>query len=207
MTPADHICDDVYVGGNTAAVPEVPFWYLLNVCPTAHSDGERTINRPFGDTILHGPVLEAAEGAFRSAMRARATGAALVVRCQMGLNRSALIAAGVLIAEGHIPFTAVEAVREARGPDALLFNRSFENFLLNGGFTPFTGERVWYQGSQLKHHGPALVTDAYVFDTATGEHRMDIHTATGRMLEQVRASSVLRGRPARQVIEAREAAL
>lgn len=51
-----------------------------------------------------------------------------LIQCQAGLNRSNLIAGGVLIKNGLSADEAIDMLREARGP-AVLCNPAFESFL------------------------------------------------------------------------------
>jgi hypothetical protein len=129
--------------------------------------------------------MDGAKLAFKRAMRLRRTNRRLLVRCQMGWNRSGLIAAGILIAEGHDPQNVIETIRDVRGPDAL-GNVSFVDFLLAGGFSVFDGEDVDYVGSIIECHGPATVT-------AFNSGRINLEIWDGPNLTQVRPTSIRRG--------------
>lgn len=52
-----------------------------------------------------------------------------LVTCQMGLNRSAFVAALAMIRLGCLPAEAIDRIRSVRGKDAL-FNESFERYIL-----------------------------------------------------------------------------
>ena len=54
-----------------------------------------------------------------------------LIHCQAGLNRSNLIAAAVLIKDGHTPEYSIDLLREKRSPLALC-NWTFEDWLLDG---------------------------------------------------------------------------
>ena len=151
--PADHVFGGIYMGGNTSTSPaDMP---AVNCCWTAHHPGEN--NSPFGDTYIS-DVMRKASDAFLSAITYRTLGTDLLVRCQMGWNRSGLIVAGLLIAENQLePEDAIAAVRTARGSNALN-NKSFVRFLMDGGFPPMPGERVRYHGSVESRHGLAVIT-------------------------------------------------
>ena len=56
-------------------------------------------------------------------------GERVLVRCQMGLNRSGLLVATVLIQRGWDPDEAIERIRERRG-DVALSNPEFEAWVL-----------------------------------------------------------------------------
>ena len=53
----------------------------------------------------------------------------VAVNCMSGVNRSGLLVGRALVALGHTPEEAIEAVRRARGPMALS-NQHFVRFLL-----------------------------------------------------------------------------
>ncbi len=84
--------------------------------------------------IEDGPMPE--EATIRSlaefALQMMREGHKVLVRCQAGHNRSGLVTARVLIADGWSPTDAVSKVRDARGPLALT-NRAFVDWLLNEG--------------------------------------------------------------------------
>lgn len=54
-----------------------------------------------------------------------------LIHCQAGLNRSNMIAAGVLIKQGMEPADAIALLREKRSP-MVLCNKTFEDYILNG---------------------------------------------------------------------------
>ena len=57
------------------------------------------------------------------------SGERVLIRCQAGLNRSALVAALVLMIDGHEPAAAIDRLREQRSV-FVLCNRAFERWLL-----------------------------------------------------------------------------
>lgn len=84
--------------------------------------------------ITDGPIPEAAtvRTLAEFVLRLMREGHKVLVRCQAGHNRSGLVTARVLIADGWSPADAVSKVRDARGPLALT-NRVFVDWLLNEG--------------------------------------------------------------------------
>ena len=56
-------------------------------------------------------------GSFRSLLDDLSEGRHVVIHCQLGLGRASLVAAGLLIREGHEPEDAWAIVRRARGLD------------------------------------------------------------------------------------------
>jgi protein-tyrosine phosphatase len=56
----------------------------------------------------------------------------VLVRCQAGLNRSGLVAALIMIKDGLTAQSAINCIRDSRGPDAL-FNDNFHAWLLKEG--------------------------------------------------------------------------
>jgi protein-tyrosine phosphatase len=60
----------------------------------------------------------------------RAERGAVLIHCQAGLNRSALIAAMVLVRMGRAPSDAIALLRERRSP-AVLCNPTFEQWLID----------------------------------------------------------------------------
>jgi protein-tyrosine phosphatase len=56
----------------------------------------------------------------------------VLVRCQAGLNRSGLVAALIMIKDGLTAQSAINCIRDSRGPDAL-FNENFHAWLLKEG--------------------------------------------------------------------------
>ena len=101
MTPplASNIGHDIWVGGNKSRTEHKAI--AVNVCWTAERDGETNV--PFGDSYLSGSNWLAAVHAFKIAMNLRYYHPQMLIRCQKGLNRSTLIAGGILIAEGVPP--------------------------------------------------------------------------------------------------------
>lgn len=83
---------------------------------------------PFNDTRLPSPeeILRAV-GAAQCVARNLERGDVLMT-CTDGLNSSGLVVALALRLEGYTPQEAIEAVREARGPDALR-NPAFERLV------------------------------------------------------------------------------
>lgn len=59
--------------------------------------------------------------------------ASTLVHCQAGLNRSGLLAGLALVLSGYTPVEAIAKLRETRSP-AVLCNKTFESWLLNGGW-------------------------------------------------------------------------
>jgi protein-tyrosine phosphatase len=60
------------------------------------------------------------------------SGDRVLVRCQAGLNRSGLVAALIMIKDGLTAQSAINCIRDSRGPDAL-FNENFHAWLLKEG--------------------------------------------------------------------------
>ena len=60
------------------------------------------------------------------------SGDRVLVRCQAGLNRSGLVTALMMIKDGLTAQSAINCIRESRGPDAL-FNENFHAWLLKEG--------------------------------------------------------------------------
>ena len=60
------------------------------------------------------------------------SGDRVLVRCQAGLNRSGLVAALIMIKDGLTAQSAINCIRDSRGPDAL-FNDNFHAWLLKEG--------------------------------------------------------------------------
>ena len=60
------------------------------------------------------------------------SGDRVLVRCQAGLNRSGLVAALIMIRDGLTAQSAINCIRDSRGPDAL-FNENFHAWLLKEG--------------------------------------------------------------------------
>ena len=61
----------------------------------------------------------------------------VLVRCQAGLNRSGLVTALIMIKDGLTPQSAINCIRDSRGPDALL-NENFYAWLLKEGESFFS---------------------------------------------------------------------
>ncbi len=61
----------------------------------------------------------------------------VLVRCQAGLNRSGLVLALILIKDGLTAQSAINCIRDSRGPDAL-FNENFHEWLLKEGESFFS---------------------------------------------------------------------
>ena len=60
------------------------------------------------------------------------SGDRVLVRCQAGLNRSGLVLALIMIKDGLTAQSAINCIRDSRGPDAL-FNENFHAWLLKEG--------------------------------------------------------------------------
>lgn len=60
------------------------------------------------------------------------TGGNVLVHCQAGINRSNLVAAGVLVHRGRSPQEAIDLLREKRG-QLVLSNPTFEDYILGIG--------------------------------------------------------------------------
>lgn len=76
--------------------------------------------------------------AAREVNKARRQGVEVLVTCQAGVNRSALVAAVALIQTGVHPVVALKKIRERRHPKigmVPLSNRRFVRLLLDGFFT------------------------------------------------------------------------
>jgi protein-tyrosine phosphatase len=65
------------------------------------------------------------------------SGDRVLVRCQAGLNRSGLVLALILIKDGLKAQSAINCIRDSRGPDAL-FNENFHAWLLKEGESFFS---------------------------------------------------------------------
>ena len=184
---ADHLFNGVYIGSNISEPPfDMP---AVNCCWTAERLGE--INVPFSDDDY---IDTRTMNAFREAISTRVDSPNILIRCQMGLNRSALIAGGILIAEGYRPQNVVDRIREVRGSQALS-NTYFEKVLLSGGFPIQPMEPIAYAGSIMDEWGPAIVISQTVngrlriVTDPQGEWQEDFT----RLLEGVRVSSIRRG--------------
>jgi hypothetical protein len=167
----NHIFDHVWIGGYESICTEPGTTTYINCTPLAHmhdapGEYDEAYNFSFKDDPINGlsgPDWHEATSAFIEAMNARTRGHRVVARCHQGLNRSALIALGVLIAESRqidhkysVPHQDLKVlIDNARyfRHSSLLHNKHFEKVLLHGGWLLRAGEIVWYCGSQLEAHG------------------------------------------------------
>lgn len=211
---ADYVMHGVYMGGCASMPPsDMP---AVNCCLSAVRSTDEC-NVPFGDSPLTPRNMDNAVYAFKQAMHLRADHEEVLVRCQMGLNRSGLIVAGILQAEGAPHEYVIDRIQRARGVGALN-NLGFRRFLAAGGFAPFVGEKVHYRGSIEECHGPATVWRVHHPGMDNGNYwraksgdkppyccvddpdvRMDLVLADGVTLQGVRRSSILRGRDGSEI--------
>jgi hypothetical protein len=92
---------------------------------------------PFEDADLDPENVVPLEALADLAFDRWSQGASVLVRCEAGINRSALVVAMVLLRHGMTPEAAVSAIRTKRGPMALS-NHSFEQWILSFSSAPGT---------------------------------------------------------------------
>lgn len=125
------ITDDLWVGGCTNGL-HLPFEikHVISLYPwesyVGHEDVRSVLSVVMYDSLEQSGDQLPAIAAWVNACRADAP---TLVHCQAGLNRSNLVAASALIAEGMAPADAIALLREKRSP-AVLCNPAFEQMLL-----------------------------------------------------------------------------
>lgn len=135
MADFDEVAPGLWMGGAGTDLPVGRFSRVLTLCDEAEERGRV----PEGTEAVVWRILDA-EAPNPDELRAWASrvagwvqaGDQVLVRCASGLNRSGLVAARVLIAQGSSPAEAILAVREARSPEALN-NPWFTEWLLTEG--------------------------------------------------------------------------
>jgi Dual specificity phosphatase, catalytic domain len=130
-----HIAGNLWTGGCASGlVLPAEIEHVVNVAPWwAYSSGGRAL-RSYLQVQLHDSLDQALDQVGPVARWARAccADAPTLIHCQAGLNRSALVAACVLVLQGHSAQAAVARLRAARSP-AVLCNPAFEAWLLAPG--------------------------------------------------------------------------
>lgn len=118
MATAARIGDRLWIGGAHAPLPQAVTVVVTldDAAPPIITSGVTETRAPFPDSRWHPIAVEAATAAIRAAETGPDTG--VLVRCRHGLNRSALIAALVLVAQGTSPQDAIDTICHAR-PGAL----------------------------------------------------------------------------------------
>ena len=97
------------------------------------------------DSDRHGIDLESLRETVIWGYRRWKAGKRVLVRCQAGLNRSSLVAALILVRDGHTGWEARDKIRRGRSEHAL-FNKKFEKLVVSAGLP---GERFadfWREG-------------------------------------------------------------
>lgn len=102
--------------------------------------GVKVISAPIDDHRLTGPEISVVEQAANLVAAELAKGRRVLVACHMGVNRSALVVAMVLVKAGLSPEKAIQRVRMLRHP------RGFQTPLSNTSFV----EYLLYYGSPIK---------------------------------------------------------
>lgn len=126
------IIDGLWQGGDTPS-PVGRFDHVVSLCAwtEGYSPGPEGQAQWF---IADGPIPDGIDEIWALAhdiSERLDRGEQVLVRCQMGLNRSGLLVAAVLIDRGWEPSEAIERVRTRRSPYALS-NPHFEEWLLRG---------------------------------------------------------------------------
>jgi hypothetical protein len=80
------------------------------------------------DGALNAEERTAVDGAVERTLKALEAGERVLVRCRMGLNRSGLVVALVLLALGHTADDAIDLIRAKRSEDALC-NKHFVRYI------------------------------------------------------------------------------
>jgi protein-tyrosine phosphatase len=102
--------------------------------PAPNYPGVRVISAPIDDHRLTGEEISIVEQAADSVVAELKKGRRVLVACHMGVNRSALVVAMVLIQAGMTPQAAIERIRRLRHTRiAPLSNESFVEYLLYYG--------------------------------------------------------------------------
>lgn len=128
--PWDEIVDGLWMGGDHAS-PVGRFDHVVSLCAW----GEATCPGPAGQTewfiddALEIPDDERIREIAREVSDRLDAGETVLVRCQMGMNRSGLIVGAVLVERGWEPQEAIRRIRERRDPLALS-NPTFAAWLL-----------------------------------------------------------------------------
>ena len=127
----------LWIGGARAAVPDEAAIVvtLEQAAPPVTRAGITEIREPFLDSRWQPVEGARVTAAIRAAMPDAETG--VLIRCRHGLNRSALIAALVLVARGWTPDEAVDVVRRARR--GALSNPYFANLVRSWPVDPMRG--------------------------------------------------------------------
>jgi protein-tyrosine phosphatase len=112
---------------------------VLVLCAMEHQPtsrcfpGVQVVHAPFDDSsFLSTSEIRIAQKASIVVANAVRKGKRVVVTCWLGRNRSGLVTALALVRLGASPDAAIDAVRMARGPEALS-NPTFVDLILSAG--------------------------------------------------------------------------
>ena len=134
---APHAWSEIVPGlwqGGDGRSPVGEFDHVVSLCPW----GEELTPGPSGQTewfIADGPMPEPEAQIWEIARDVSARldrGESVLVRCQMGINRSGLIVAATLLLRGWSAEEAIDQIRRRRDPFALS-NQHFEGWLRQSG--------------------------------------------------------------------------
>ncbi len=126
-------CHDYWANGRKhAAVAGREFDLVVSLFSRAgHGPalGVQRVTAIIPDGYLTGDDLDLVAEAVQTVIAAHVAGHRCLIRCQAGLNRSALVVALVLVNYGWAPADAIRAIRDARSRWALC-NESFVRLIL-----------------------------------------------------------------------------
>lgn len=133
LHPVDRIDETLWMGGLPVGKAPAEFDYIFNMAPFwPYETHERqvvvTLKLYDGPEVPDEKVLHAIADCVNVARKA----GRVLVHCQMGLNRSGIVAALALIKSGMKPKEAISLLRARRGPDVLC-NPVFEAWLVRQG--------------------------------------------------------------------------
>lgn len=130
MLDASNITRRLWVGAKPPFDVDLPGFDVLVLCaqelqPSHVGFHGRVVRAPLPDAVLSSGELSAAIIAARAVARALVDGQRVLVTCQLGLNRSALVASlGLSMVTRLSPDEIVSLMRARRSPNAL-FNKHF----------------------------------------------------------------------------------
>lgn len=125
---ATQLTDNLWLSGQPKDIQKYKYVFAFNGRPAYYiSNGQQVVVRPFDDSdyLPDVSMLHEMADLASSCVKKGPT----LLHCTAGMNRSALIAALVLIKDGMSPSDAIEMIREKRFVECLS-NKTFHDWLL-----------------------------------------------------------------------------